>query len=80
MKQVIFYAVTEAGKQILIGYGWNQSDITVILPENVTLRISDNEDFFHTLEIMKQFLKQRIELDVTMGEEEIRIQEKVKKE
>lgn len=80
MKQVIFYAVTEAGKQILIGYGWNQSDITVILPENVTLRISDNEDFFHTLEIMKQFLKQRIELDITMGEEEIRIQEKVKKE
>ena len=80
MKQVIFHAVTEAGKQILIGYGWNQSDITVILPENVTLRISDNEDFFHTLEIMKQFLKQRIELDVTMGEEEIRIQEKVKKE
>lgn len=81
MKKVIFYAVTEEGKRILIGYGWSQSDIKVMLPKSVTLEISDSEEFVHTLEITKRFLNHRIELDITMiGEEEIRIREKVEEE
>ena len=81
MKKVIFNAVSEEGKKILIGYGWSQSDIKVMLPKSVTLEISDSEEFVHTLEITKRFLNHRIELDITMiGEEEIRIREKVEKE